>query len=450
MKEVEIELNDFEVRDYQAPIWIAYKKGYKRILAILPRRAGKDISTWNLLIRAALQKSGIYWFVYPSYSQGKKVLWNGMNSEGQRWLSYLPAECIKSMNSTDMSIRLHNESIIQIVGADNPDSLRGVNPCFVVLSEYRDMDPGILTIIRPVLEVNNGTLIVISTPEGHNALWQMWQIAQANPTAWFSYLLTIRETKHITEQQVEDMITRGEMTYDMAQQEFYCSFDRGIEGTIWGKYLKRARIENRITTVLHEPAMLTHMAMDIGVNDCTTILWFQVPTGGNMIRIIDCYSSNNRGLDHYIDIIKSKPYRMGNHYAPHDLKVREFSTGMTRYSLAKSLGIDFKILPQQLVEDSITNVYLSWPKIYIDETKCKDFLEACDNYYREYDEKGKRYRDHPVKNWAIHYNDAFRYLIQAVPLVSGPTYSAKELDESFMKARYGDNVHLPPIFRNHH
>jgi superfamily II DNA or RNA helicase len=40
--EIEIELNKFQLRDYQAPIWDAIEnKGYRKVLAVLPRRAGK-------------------------------------------------------------------------------------------------------------------------------------------------------------------------------------------------------------------------------------------------------------------------------------------------------------------------------------------------------------------------------------------------------------------------
>ena len=134
--ETQLKLEEFQLRFYQAPIWEAYRKGYKRILAVLPRRSGKDFSTWNLIIRCALERIGIYWFVYPTYAQGKKILWDGMTNDGKRFLDYLPQETIESMNSQEMKIRLRNGSIIQVLGSDNPDSLVGTNPSGIVFSEY--------------------------------------------------------------------------------------------------------------------------------------------------------------------------------------------------------------------------------------------------------------------------------------------------------------------------
>src|SRR5690242_703942 len=110
-------LEDFQLRPYQAPIWQAFQKGYKRILAVLPRRSGKDFCCWQLMIRQALKKIGIYWFVYPTYSQGKKILWDGITNEGKRFIEFIPSEVIEATNSQEMKIRLKNGSIIQVVGS---------------------------------------------------------------------------------------------------------------------------------------------------------------------------------------------------------------------------------------------------------------------------------------------------------------------------------------------
>ena len=53
--ETVIKLNKFVPRSYQLPLMDAIvNKGYKRVLAIMPRRAGKDMTAWNLCIRACI------------------------------------------------------------------------------------------------------------------------------------------------------------------------------------------------------------------------------------------------------------------------------------------------------------------------------------------------------------------------------------------------------------
>lgn len=449
-----IELEKCVLRPYQAPIWQAVKKGYKRILAILPRRAGKDFCCWHILIRAALDSPGIYWFVYPTLSQGRKILWDGMTNDGKRFLSFIPRELIQSMNNTEMKIRLVNESIIQVCGSDSPDALVGTNPKFVVFSEYALQSPVVYQLIRPILSAQNpaGTAIFISTPRGKNHLWELWNIAQANTDQWFSYKMTVEQTGHISLSQIQREIDTGEMDEDLAKQEYYCSFDRGISGSFYGSYLDKAKLEGRITTVPHEPGLLTYCAIDIGVNDATTLIWYQI--AGNVIRVIDCYSNHSVGLDHYVAILQERVdkygYRMGKYFAPFDIKVREFGAGaITRYEQARQLGITFTVLEQLGLAEGINNVWMNFSRLWIDEHKCRSLINALENYRREWNEQTRRHKEYPIKNWACHYADALRYLVQSIPLITLRNSTPEELDRRFMEARYGsDMLHMPPVFQD--
>src|SRR5947207_10702856 len=97
--ETKIKLNKFSPRKYQLPILDAIEnKGYKRVLAILPRRAGKDITAWNLCIRQCLRKVCVVYYIFPTYSQAKKVIWDSITNTGERILDYIPSEVIDSKN----------------------------------------------------------------------------------------------------------------------------------------------------------------------------------------------------------------------------------------------------------------------------------------------------------------------------------------------------------------
>ena len=136
---------------------------------------------------------------------------------------------------------------------------------------------------------------------------------------------------------------------------------------------------------------------------------------GTVVRIIDCYSNRNLGLDHYAKILQDKPYRYGSYYAPHDLAVREWGGGaVTRYEKARQIGLNFKILEQISVEDSIENVLTHFPKFWIDAEKCRSLINAIENYYKEWDEAKQIYKNKPVHNWASDYCDALRYMCQSI------------------------------------
>ena len=66
-EEVELKLNEYTPRNYQAPILKALDCGYKRVLAILPRRAGKDITALNYVIRKMWDCPGVYYYIFPSH-----------------------------------------------------------------------------------------------------------------------------------------------------------------------------------------------------------------------------------------------------------------------------------------------------------------------------------------------------------------------------------------------
>ena len=70
--EAQVLLNKFKPRPYQLPILDAIEnKGYKRVIAIMPRRAGKDVTAFNLCIRACVRKPCVIYYIFPTYAQAK-------------------------------------------------------------------------------------------------------------------------------------------------------------------------------------------------------------------------------------------------------------------------------------------------------------------------------------------------------------------------------------------
>ena len=441
---MDIHLVDFEVRPYQKPIFDAIEnKGYKRVLSILPRRAGKDFCAWNLAIRAALRKPQVIYYIFPSYAQGKKVIWDSMTNDGKRFLDYIPKEAIASINSQEMKVRFINDSLLQIVGSDNYDSLMGTNCKLAIFSEYALQDPRAYQYIRPILVANDGVALFLSTPRGKNHLWELYQIA-SNLSDWYVQKLTVEDTNHIPLSLIEKERQEGLISEDLIRQEYYTDFSLGIEGAYYAKYIDRLRIQGRIGQVPWEAGFKVHTAWDLGVRDSTTIIFFQ--TIGQTIRIIDCYSNSKEGLEHYINVLNNKPYSYGTHIAPHDISVKEWGSGMTRLEKAKNLGIEFTVADNISIMDGIESVRSALSKVWIDEQNCALLLNALENYRQEYDAKRKVYKSQPLHNFASHFADAMRYLCVSLPKTYDGT-TAEELNARYLKAMYGQDA-LPPIFRD--
>lgn len=443
--EDKIHLNKFRPRSYQLPLFDAIEnKGYKRVLAVLPRRAGKDICAWNIIIRQAIKRIAVYYYIFPTYSQAKKVIWNSITNTGDSFLDYIPNRLISSRNGQEMKIVLVNGSIIQLVGSDNVDSLVGTNPYGVVFSEFALQDPKAYQFLRPVTLANDGWMLFVSTPRGKNHLWDILQIAQQNKE-WFCYILTVADTEHISLQDIEKERAEGLMSDDLIQQEYFCSFDLGVEGAYYSKYLDKMRVKGQIGDVPHEAGHKVHTAWDLGMRDSTTIIFFQ--SIGQTVRIIDCYENSKHGLEHYIQVINNKEYIYGKHIAPHDIKVRELGTGMSRLEKAKSLGISFTVAPDLSVVDGIEAVRSTLGKVWIDEKKCATLIKAIENYRQEYDHKRKVYKDNPLHNWASHYADTLRYLSISLSKTRDGL-SPEDLDKRYMSAMLGHNSNMPAIFRD--
>ena len=403
--------HQFKLREYQIPFFNAMSTK-KRAVLVWHRRAGKEKTCWNYLISQALQKVGIYYYFFPHFAQGRKILWDGIDKQGMRFLDHLPACLIDGKkNSTEMKIRLKNGSIIQVVGTNNIDSIVGTNPIGCVFSEYSLQDPTAWSLIRPILTENGGWAVFNFTPRGSNHAKELFDMAKQNPE-WFCELLTVKDTNIIPESAIQSEREDG-MSEDFIQQEFYCSFTLGIQGSYYSRYIQKMWDEGRITSVPYDEYAPVSTFWDIGVSDETVILFAQ--NVGQEVHIIDMYVNQGEGLAHYAKIIdqkaKDNAWIYDSHFAPHDIQVRELGSGaQTRLQIAKDLGVSFQITPNIPLMEGIELARGLFSRLWVDKDKCNYFIKAAENYQKRYNEKLNVYSELPLHNWASHTADAYRYL----------------------------------------
>jgi phage terminase large subunit len=397
------------------PFLQAFDSGaYDRFVLVWHRRAGKDITCFNLVPRFALQKPRIITYVFPTLKMGREILWEGMDNDGHRFIDYfVPKEILSGKpNDTSMKMDFINGSIFRVGGSDNPDSLRGGNSSLFIFSEWSEHDPYAWTVVRPIVKANGGIVIFEYTPKGDNHAKFTYDQA-GSLKKWWRQKLRADETGVFTPEQLEEerqeLIaqygdTEGQALFD---QECMCSFDSPVVGAYYGAQLKRAEDEKRITNVPYESSVPVNTYWDLGVGDATTI-WF-VQTVCKEIRLIDYYETSGEGLDHYARILREKNYVYGDHYAPHDIEVRELSSGKSRLEIATSLGINFKIAPKLSLDDGINAARQIFNQCWFDSEHCARGINALKNYRKEWDEKNKVYKDRPKHDWSSHGADGFRY-----------------------------------------
>jgi len=726
----------FEPRDYQLPVLRALDNGFKRIVWVAHRRSGKDKTFINHTAKAMYQRVGAYYYIFPTYKQAKKVIWNGMDRAGFKFMDHIPREIRKRTDNTDMLVETLNGSIFQLIGSDKIDSLMGANPVGCVFSEWPLQNPAAWDYLRPILAENSGWAAFIYTPRGKNHGYNTLELARAFPDLWFSQVLTVedtkaipedvlaqerveiikkdgndslyqqeymcfpkgtsistfRELKDISEVRVNDRILthtgryrnvkkvfarryEGELvvinsygdnkpikltprhpvrvlnpttqTYGWKQSkeikkndflvlprrkigkpvissylailiawyitegscgknfvsfalnkneidcvdeiikclkefgcgyqkrtdgttlvvlgnscylsdflanncgsgasnkvipfdlisgherlvydtlmkgdgciaktkvetwdsyatiseslaygvqllasslgyragvgrrknsqiimgrkcnvqdsfsvqirkykpkkrgflrirpakygvgvkvrsvsredyngtvynlgvqfdESYvangrvvhnCSFDVPIQGAYYAAQLMAADDEGRISGVPYDPSSSVYTFWDLGIDDSMSI-WF-LQAVGQELHLIDYYENTGEGINFYIKILKEKPYVYGKHYAPHDIKARELTTGRSRLETAKKLGIDFEVVAKLSIDDGIDAVRMILNRCWFDKVKCEKGLSGLRSYHKEWDEDNQVFKAKPKHDWASHPADAFRTL----------------------------------------
>lgn len=126
--------------------------------------SGKDIVAFNFCIRQCIKKPQVIYYIFPTYAQAKKVIWDSITNDGMRFLDFIPSELIETTNSQEMKVRFKNGSLLQLVGSDHFDALLGSNPQGIVFSEYALQDPRAYQFLRPILVANGGWALFESTP----------------------------------------------------------------------------------------------------------------------------------------------------------------------------------------------------------------------------------------------------------------------------------------------
>ena len=162
--------------------------------------------------------------------------------------------------------------------------------------------------------------------------------------------------------------------------------------------------DNLLRRTLFESSLVAPEGPPSGV---TGILGFFQKTAGEL-RMIDYVESSDRGLNYYISLLIEKKYNYGKHFAPHDIQVRELSTGKSRLEIAQQLGIKFTIAPNLPIDDGINAVRLMFPRLWVDE-KLTYFLDALAQYRKEWDEKHGMFKNQPLHDWTSNAADMLRY-----------------------------------------
>lgn len=201
--------------------------------------------------------------------------------------------------------------------------------------------------------------------------------------------------------------TNGQEMFTQFPSTLEEAFSVSLEGAYYAKEVTQVFGENRLAFFPVDPLYPVETAWDLGMNDSTAIVFYQ--SIGPEIRFVDFYESSGVGLKHYVDVLMEKNYRYGRHVLPHDIEVRDLSTGVSRLNMLWELGLRDTVVAKKIhIADGIEKVRLLFSRFRFDKQKASKILEGLQTYRKQWDEKAGVWQDTPFHGPESHVADAVR------------------------------------------
>lgn len=259
---------------------IVFKDAHRFRVVAAGRRWGKTRTAKTEIVAAAVKKSKqLVWYVGPTYQQARDIMWDDLKAS-------IPRKMIRTngINETRMMIRLINGSIIQLKGADNPESLRGVGLDLVVIDECQDIKKETWeTVLQPTLATTGGRAIFIGSPKGFTWFYDLYQKGQAGEfikdergrivaNDWKSWQFPTITSPFIPKKEIE--ARRRDMDPKSFAQEFEASF-LNSSGRVYYPFDRNIHVGDYD----FNPALPLYIGMDFNIDPMSSVVLQEQPNG---------------------------------------------------------------------------------------------------------------------------------------------------------------------------
>lgn len=432
----------YDARDYQLPALTALENGATMAILCWARRAGKDLTSFAYSVKKMVEAPMNVVLVFPTKDQGKTSFWENIENDGWKTIDHIPQSLIARRDNTAMRIILKNGSTFQVLGATDPEALRGANGKIYILSEMVDLPAGLLDIIRPIVAVNGGQIIMISTPKIDGisgATFKMYfdmakKYMAAGNKKWFSSRITARE--YLSAETLEELRQECIAKYGndfLWRQEYLCDWGQVSSSSYYGGPLQLAKNRGKIGVYPYNPSYPVYTAWDLGMSDSTAITMFQYYNKNPYI--IDYFETSNIGTQPIVDHLHAKPYNFGWHFFPHDGTVRD-SDAVQRIQKYRENGlVNISLIIREAKDIGIKRAVEQIPNTYFNEGTTEDLRRKMLLYKRKFNPVTGDYVG-PEHTTVSHASDTVRYAFKAID-----QYFDKETGEFLHSPAYGQDTY---------
>jgi hypothetical protein len=277
---------------------IVYSSRARFRCVVAGRRFGKSILSKTLMIKYATRPRSKVWYVAPNYRMAKQIMWQDLQDS-------LPRRWIRKVNDTTLTIWLVNGSTIELKGADNPDSLRGVGLDFLVLDEFQDMKEETWTrVLRPTLADKMGHALFIGSPKGFNHFYDIYMLGQdaerVEMREWESWQFPTILSPFIPKSEIES--ARRDMDEKSFKQEFLASFET-MSGRVYYPFDKRVHVKS----CPFNPNLPIWIGQDFNIDPMSAVIMQPQPDG--TVWIVDEIVLQSSNTEESVDEIERRYYR---------------------------------------------------------------------------------------------------------------------------------------------
>ena len=367
---------------------------------ITGRRFGKTFVAINEIAKFASIPNKKIWYVAPSYRQAKAICWGVLKEKMiyHKW--------VKSINHSDLTLTLKNNSQITLRGSDNESSLRGVGLNFLILDEFQDINKTAwYEVLRPTLSDTEGHALFCGTPRGFgNWSYDLYKMGENNKD-WKSFQYTTLEGEQVSEDEIEQ--AKQDLDLRTFQQEYEATFVN-YSGMIYYNFSRDKNIiekYNKNTGVLH-------IGLDFNVDPMSAVVCIIENDRIFVVDEIQIYSSNTNEM---CDEIKTR-YKNKQIVVYPDPSARQRKTsagGLTDLAILKNNGFDVRCRSTApLVRDRINAVNSKLKNV--NGKNSLFIVKFCKNAIKSIERQIYKEGTHiPDKDSGYdHINDALGYLVE--------------------------------------
>lgn len=253
----------------------AHKARFKVVVA--GRRWGKTaLAKETIKVRAARKKKQRIWYIAPTYRMAKGILWEDL-------LESIPKSWVKKVNHSSLSIKLINNSLIELKGSDRPDDLRGVGLHYVILDEFQEMHPDVwIKVIRPTLSSTGGEALIIGTPKQFRGLYPLWKLGQVHKQRgygqWYSWQFPTALSPFIPRAEIEQ--ARRDMDPKSFEAEYMAQFVN-VAGRVYYPFDRKIHVGS----YPFNPKLPIWVGQDFNIDPMSSVIMQPQPNG--KIWIVD-------------------------------------------------------------------------------------------------------------------------------------------------------------------